>query len=277
MSNMHKSFCKYGLICGAGREPLNLAKTLTEAGCSVFVIKIFGEADADYTSFYHVELNLGQLNKMVRELKHSKCTEVILSGKINNFSLFSIKPDFSALKILAQKGQLGDNNLLQEVAGFFSKKGFNVIPQDKISPREFLPIGYRYGKSLSKRMLDDINIGIRYLEQASSFDIGQSVIIQAGRIIAIEAVEGTDKMIKRAAKLIDSDNSPAIFIKMAKKKQSLTHDLPVFGLKTIKQLNASNISFVCLHAKNCKLAVTLNQIEKAISKVGISLYSVDYG
>ena len=84
MSNMHKSFCKYGLICGAGREPLNLAKTLTEAGCSVFVIKIFGEADADYTSFYHVELNLGQLNKMVRELKHSKCTEVILSGKINN-------------------------------------------------------------------------------------------------------------------------------------------------------------------------------------------------
>ena len=277
MANMNQSFCKYGVICGAGTEPLNIAKTLSEAGCPVFVIKIFGEADADYTSFNNIELKLGQLDKMVKKLKDSDCTEVILSGKINNLSLFNIKPDFSALKILAQKGQLGDDNLLQEVEGFFSKKGFNVVPQDKISPREFLPNGYRYGKSLSKRMLDDINIGIRYLEQSSSFDIGQSLIIQAGRIIAIEAVEGTDKMIKRAAKLIDIENSPPIFIKMAKKKQSLIHDLPVFGLKTIKQLNASNISFVCLQAKNCKLAVSLGQIEKAVSEVGISLYSVDYG
>ena len=70
-------------------------------------------------------------------------------------------------------------------------------------------------------MLEDIKIGINFLEQSSFFDIGQSLVIQSGRIIAIEAVEGTDEMIKRAEKLIDLDNSPAIFIKMAKKNQSL--------------------------------------------------------
>ena len=103
------------------------------------------------------------------------------------------------------------------------------------------------------------------------------MVIQSGRIIAIEAVEGTDEMIKRAEKLIDLDNSPAIFMKMAKKNQSLNHDLPVFGLNTIKQLDACNIKFVCLHAINCKLAESLIDIESALLISGISLYAVDYG
>ena len=277
MSKKGKSFSKYGVICGAGIEPLKIVKKLSESGFPIFVIKISGEADADYTNFTHTELKLGQLNKMVKELKDAGCTELVLSGKINNLSLLSTTPDFSALTILAQKGRLGDNNLLQKVSSFFTKKGFNIVSQDKISPRDFLPKDYKFGLMPSKRILDDIKIGVSYLEQSSSFDIGQSLIIQAGRLIAIEAGEGTDEMIKRSATLVDKDRSPAIFIKMAKKNQSLKHDLPVFGLNTVKQLHASNISYVCLHAKNCKLAVSLSDIETAISKIGISLYSVDYG
>ena len=84
-------------------------------------------------------------------------------------------------------------------------------------------------------------------------------------------------MIKRSEKLIDLDNSPAIFIKTAKKNQSLYHALPVFGLNTIKQLDACSIKFVCLHAINCKLAESLTDIESALSTSGISLYAVDYG
>ena len=277
MLNITKSFCKYGVICGGGNEPLKVARTLSETGFSVFIIKLSGEADANYDSFTYVEQKLGQLDKMVKELRDAGCTELVLSGKINNLSLFSIDPDLSALQILAHRGQSGDNKLLKKVENFFYKKGFNVIPQDKINPREFLPEGYTFGKSPNKRMLDDIKIGIRYLEKSSPFDIGQSLIIQAGRLIAIEAAEGTDEMIKRAAKLIDKDNSRAIFIKMAKKNQSLIHDLPVFGLNTLNQLHASNISFVCLHAKNCKLAVSLSEIETAVLEMGIDLYSVDYG
>ena len=171
---------------------------------------------------------------------------------------------------------MGDNSLLKKVSKFFERRGFNVIPQDKISPRGFLPKGYVFGERPKGRMLEDIKIGINCLEQSSFFDIGQSLVIQSGRIIAIEAVEGTDEMIKRAEKLIDLDNSPAIFIKMAK-NQSLNHDLPVFGLNTIRLLDTCNIKFVCLHAINCKLAESLTDIESALLISGISLCAVDYG
>lgn len=277
MLSQLKSFSKFGVICGSGKEPLRIAKLLSEAGNSVFIIRLLGEADADYSDFTQIDLNIGQLEKMARELVKKGCTEVILSGKINNFSLLKIKPDFTALKILSQKGQMGDNSLLKKVSKFFERKGFNVIPQDKISPRGFLPKGYVFGERPKGRMLEDIKIGINFLEQSSFFDIGQSLVIQSGRIIAVEAVEGTDEMIKRVEKLIDLDNSPAIFIKMAKKNQSLHHDLPVFGLNTIKQLDACNIKFVCLHAINCKLAESLSDIESALLNSGISLCAVDYG
>ena len=114
------------------------------------------------------------------------------------------------------------------------------------------------------------------MAQSSQFDIGQAVIVQSGRFIAIEATEGTDAMIKRASGMINPDNSPAIFIKMAKLNQSLELDLPVFGLETIKILQASDIKIACLHAENCKLSVGLNDIESAAMQAGISLYAVDY-
>ena len=277
MSNQVKSFNKFGVICGSGKDPLSIANLLSQNGNSVFIIRLLGEADADYSDFTKIDLSIGQLEKMARELEKKGCTEVVLSGKINNLSLLKIKPDFTALKILSQKGQMGDNTLLKKVAKFFERKGFNVIPQDKISPRDFLPKGYVFGEIPKGRILEDIKIGINFLEQSSFFDFGQSLVIQSGRIIAIEAVEGTDEMIRRAKKLIDLDNSPAIFIKMAKKNQSLNHDLPVFGLNTIKQLDACNIKFVCLHAINCKLAESLTDIESGLLKSEISLYAVDYG
>ncbi len=276
MSEVAKLSCKYGLICGAGTEPLIIAEILSNRGISVFIIKLYGEADADYSEFEHIDLKIGQLEKMSKYLADAGCTEIILSGKIRNLSLFKVNPDFSALKILAQHIKLGDNFLLESVSKFFEEKGFIVVPQDKIRPRECLPAGYVLGPIPEGRIADDIQIGISYMAQSSQFDIGQAVIVQSGRFIAIEATEGTDAMIKRASGMINPDNSPAIFIKMAKLYQSLEHDLPVFGLDTIKMLQASNIKIACLHAENCKLSVGLNDVESAATQAGISLYAVDY-
>jgi DUF1009 family protein len=276
MSEVAKLSRKYGLICGAGREPLTIAKILSKQHVSVFIIKLYGEADADYSEFEHIELKIGQLEKISKYLADAGCTEIVLSGKIRNLSLFKINPDFSALKILAQHIKLGDNFLLESVSKFFEEKGFIVVPQDKIRPRECLPAGYVLGSIPEGRIADDIQIGISYLAQSSQFDIGQAVIVQSGRFIAIEATEGTDAMIKRASGMINPDNSPAIFIKMAKLNQSLELDLPVFGLETIKILQASDIKIACLHAENCKLSVGLNDIESAAMQAGISLYAVDY-
>ncbi len=276
MSEVAKSSRKYGLICGSGSEPLKIAKTLSNWRVPIFIVKLYGEADSDYNGFEHIEVKIGQLEKMSKRLADAGCTEIIFSGKIRNQSFFKINPDFSALKILAQRSKLGDNFLLESVSKFFEEKGFVVIPQDEIRPRDCLPTEYVFGKKPEGRIADDIEIGISYLAQSSQFDIGQGVIVQSGRFIAIEATEGTDAMIKRASEMINPDNSPAIFIKMAKLHQSLKEDLPVFGLNTIKVLQESNIKIACLHAENCKLSDPLNQVESAAMQAGISLYAVDY-
>ena len=145
MSEVAKLSRKYGLICGAGSEPLTIAKTLSKQHISVFIIKLHLEADVDYSEFEHIELKIGQLEKMAKYLSDAGCTEIVLSGKIRNLSFFKINPDFSALKILARHIKLGDNVLLESVSNFFEEKGFVVVPQDKIRPREYLPAGYVLG------------------------------------------------------------------------------------------------------------------------------------
>ncbi len=277
MSDGAISSRKYGLICGSGSEPVKIAKILANRRIPIFIVKLFGEADADFSTFENMEFKIGQLEKISKCLADAGCTEIVFLGKISNQSFLKINPDFSALKILAQQSILGDNFLLRSVSKFFEKKGFVVISQDEIRPRESLPAGYVLGKKPDGRITDDIQIGIRYLARLSSFDIGQAIIVQSGRFIAIEAIEGTDAMIKRASEMINPDNSPAIFLKMAKLHQSLEQDLPVFGLNTLKMLQKSKIKIACLQAENCKLSDPLNEVEAAAIQAGISLYAVDYG
>tara|TARA_B100001057_G_C22625605_1_gene862346 strand:+ start:59 stop:895 length:837 start_codon:yes stop_codon:yes gene_type:complete len=276
MSEVVNSCKKYGLICGSGIEPMKIARILSEKGGSIFIVKILGEADDDYSVFDQIEVKIGQIEKISKYFSEAGCTDILLLGKIRNQSFSKIDPDFSALQILSQGGKLGDNFLLTAVSKFFERKGFNVIPQDQVILREFLPTGYIFGKKPHGRIAEDIRIGISYLKKSSEFDIGQSLIIQSGRFIALEASEGTDAMIKRAVGMVNPDNSPAIFIKMAKLNQSLELDLPVFGLETIKHLLVSNIKIVCLHAEYCKLSTSLKEIELVMSRAGIALYAVDY-
>jgi len=82
MSEVAKLSRKYGLICGAGREPLTIAKILSKQHVSVFIIKLYGEADADYSEFEHIELKIGQLEKISKYLADAGCTEIVLSGKL---------------------------------------------------------------------------------------------------------------------------------------------------------------------------------------------------
>ena len=276
MSEVVNSSKKYGLICGSGIEPMKIARILSEKGGSVFIVKILGEADDDYSEFDQIEVKIGQIEKISKYFSEVGCTDILLLGKIRNQSFLKIDPDFSALQILSQGGKLGDNFLLTAVSKFFERKGFNVMPQDQVILREFLPTGYIFGKKPQRRIAEDIRMGISYLKKSSEFDIGQSLIIQSGRFIALEASEGTDAMIKRAVGMVNPDNSPAIFIKMAKLNQSLELDLPVFGLETIKHLLVSNIKIVCLHAEYCKLSTSLKEIELVMSRAGIALYAVDY-
>ena len=276
MSQIANSFKKIGLVCGFGKDPIKIATLLSKTGVSVFIVKLHGEADNIYSGFDQVEFKIGQIEKISKYFLDKGCTDIVLSGKIRNQSFLKMAPDFSALQILSQSGKLGDNFLLTAVSDFFAKKGFNVIPQDKISPREFLPAGYMFGKKPEGRIAEDIQIAISYLAKSSEFDIGQSLIIQSGRFIALEGCEGTDAMIERVIGLVNPDNSPAIFLKMAKLNQSLELDLPVFGLGTIKRLCSSNIKIACLQAEYCKLSVSLSEIESVLIETGISLYAVDY-
>ena len=276
MTKKSLSLNKYGVICGAGQVPLKIVHILKNQGFSVHIVKLAGEANADYSSFSFVEIQIGQLEKISEYFVEEKCTDIIFSGKIHQSSIAHINPDKTLTSILAGSKLAGDNYILEAIGAYFKGQGFDVISEDQVLPRESLSQNYRSSKIAEGRIKEDIDIGIEFLSQISRFDVGQSLIIQSGRVLALEAAEGTDEMIKRASALIDPDSSPAIFMKMAKIGQSLMHDLPVFGLNTIEFLTRSNIKIVCLQAEKCKLAEPLVQIEAAMLRADISLYAVNY-
>ena len=102
-------------------------------------------------------------------------------------------------------------------------------------------------------------------------DIGQSVIVQQRRVLAIEGAEGTNEMIARTAGLIDKSQPDTVFVKMAKSGQDISLDMPVFGLETLSHLQKSGIKAVCLDGQRIMLADPLDNITAVADKVGISV------
>ena len=102
-------------------------------------------------------------------------------------------------------------------------------------------------------------------------DIGQSVVVQQRRVLAIEGAEGTNEMIARTAELIDKSQPDTVFVKMAKSGQDIALDMPVFGLETLSYLEKSGIKTVCLEGEKIMLADPLDVISAAADKAGVSI------
>jgi len=169
---------------------------------------------------------------------------------------------------------LGDNVLLTNVLKYIEGHGYNILAVDELLPNMHLKEGFNNKIKFNEKVESDIELGIKVIADLSKFDIGQSIVVQGGRVIAIEAAEGTDQMIKRCKGYIEKDSKyPAFLVKLIKKNQDRRADLPTIGSKTISNIVESGLSGIVLDVNN-SLVIEKENICDYAEKNNVFIYGV---
>ncbi len=245
------------IIAGAGDFPPRLAGLAAGGGRPVFIAALEGAAvpaafgAADLQSY-----RLGQLGRLLEELRRRGITDLALIGSLPRPSFAALRPEASTLKYLphfARAFRGGDDHLLRGVVTFFEGQGFTVHGPADIAPAMTAPLGPLGRRAASPAQKELIAEGFRLLGALSPFDVGQAAILADHRVIAIEAAEGTDAMIRRVADLVAAGRlriakGDGVLVKAPKDGQDLRVDMPAIGAETLRNVTAAGLSGIGLRA-----------------------------
>ena len=244
---------RLAVIAGKGRLPEDLARHARDQGHDVVVFRVAGQADAAFAGFETFDVPLGAIGSTRRRLTECGCTSMVMAGGIRRPSLADLKPDTAAMGLLAKAVGRGDDALLRAISGYFAEAGIETLAPDSLMPRIRMP-GGPFAGLVAPSGMDDIERGMAVLAALGDHDVGQGVVVQDGRVIAIEAAEGTDAMLDRVAGLLDTTATAAVFVKAPKAGQDVRLDPPVIGALTLQRAAAAGIGIVALKADGVVLA-----------------------
>jgi DUF1009 family protein len=225
-----------------------------------------------YKNVYHFEIY--ELEKCIDLLIKNNISNICFLGSINRPDLSSLRIDNILKKYindLIASSKIGDGNILDEIIQIFAKEGFLTKSFIDIFPDEYL-LDYEYNK-ITNQDKKDIEKGVQILNSISQYDNAQSCVVLDGYILAIEAVEGTDKMISRihsVKKKISRDLIEGCLIKIPKKNQNLNIDLPTVGVKTLTMMYRNKINVLAIR-KNLTIVVDKKKFYSSLKKYNISL------
>lgn len=242
-----------GLIAGSGRFPLLFAREARKKGDKVVAIALSGVTDpaleADVDAFH--SFKLGQVSGPLAALKGAGVRRAVMAGKVQHASLFGgVLPDLRAVKLLAGLKDRRTDTILSAVADEFAKEGIELLSSATYLSHLIAREGALSRRKPTAEEAADIEIGWRAAKAVAGFDIGQSVVVKGKAVIAVEAMEGTDAAVLRAAEIARShgDDPSLVLVKVAKPKQDFRFDLPVVGLDTLPVLRKAKVSALALEA-----------------------------
>lgn len=249
-----------GIIAGNGLLPISLANSFIKQGGQCYIAALEGEANPVlYQDFTHQFFKIGMVKPIIEYFRKYDVKNIVLAGSVNRPNLRSIKVDLMGSRLLARilkQKFLGDDKLLSIVTDFLEEKGFKVVSSYEIlrTNNDVMTIAVP-----SRINNTDIELGIKLLDSIGYLDIGQSVIVDNGYIIGIEAAEGTDNLIERCSYL-RKNSTGGVLIKMMKKGQDTRIDIPTIGAKTIS--NLANYGYKGLAIQKDKVIIL--EIERTI-------------
>jgi UDP-2,3-diacylglucosamine hydrolase len=227
---------RIGLIAGSGRFPVLFAETAGRRGVEVFAVGHRGETDPDLERVVAgiTWINPGELDAMIRALRGAGVRRTVMVGGIAKPRLFrEFRPDARALALIARVGQVRDDLVLRAVAAELESEGIAVV-ESTVYLQEIVPgPGVLGARAPTADEWRDIRFGFRAAKVIGQFDIGQSVVVRSGAVIAVEGIEGTDATIRRAGELANGD---IVLVKVCKPTQDTRFDLPAVGPATVTAL-----------------------------------------
>lgn len=272
-----------GLIAGQSRLPVMVAKGAKKAGCKVVCLALAGAVDQslkEYVDFFY-PVPLARPGNWIRKLKKHNITSTIMVGRVAKsnihtpFRILKYLPDWRALRIwyfrLRRQDKRADK-ILKAVADELASGGIILENSTMYCAEQMAPKGAVTKNQPSKEMLDDINFGWEIAKNIAAMDIGQAIAVKEKDILAVEAIEGTAEMIKRAGELCKRPGWT--LIKVAKPNQDMRFDVPTVGIETIKDLAENNGRCLVVEA-NKTIIVDREKTVELAQKLNITIYGYD--
>jgi DUF1009 family protein len=240
----------YGLIAGNGQFPFLVLDSARRQNLDVIVAAIKEETFPEIESCgYPVHwLGLGQLGKLVRIFREGGVRKAIMAGQVKHVQIFgSAIPDLTMIRMLAGLKHMNTDSLIGGVARILEEEGIALL-DSSILLKPFMAVsGVLTGRGLNEREEADVSYGRPIAYRIASMDIGQTIVVRERAVVAVEAMEGTDAVIRRAGELVNKED--LTIIKVSKPKQDLRFDIPVIGLATIENMIASGCTALVVDAE----------------------------
>jgi UDP-2,3-diacylglucosamine hydrolase len=225
---------RYGLIAGNGRFPVLALENARKLGHEVVAIGILEEASPEIEPLAarcHW-ISLGELSRLIDLLKAEGITEVMMAGQVKHAKIFSsIRPDWRLLKLLAALPRKNTDSLIGGVAKVLDDEGIRLTDSTALLKPLLADAGVMTRRKPTKDEHSDLEYGRAIAHALAHWDIGQSVAVSSRACVAVEAMEGTDAMLRRAASLVNG--KPLALVKVSTRRQHFLFDVPVVGVETI--------------------------------------------
>lgn len=259
-----------GLIAGKGVYPLLLAKSARQQGVKRLVAVAFRkETRAELEALVDEVrwIRLGQYGHMLDELGRSGVRHAVMAGQITPTHLFRLRPDARMLELLRRLRTRNAETIFGAVANDLKAIGVDLMPASMFMEAHMPAAGLLSERSPTQAEEADIQLGHETAKTTSGLDIGQTVVVKQGAILAVEAFEGTDETVLRAGRL---GGPGAVVVKVAKPGHDMRFDIPVVGPRTMRVLKKTKSAVLALEAGRAVL-LERDKIVAAANRMGLCL------
>lgn len=261
---------KLGIIAGSGLLPIMIAKDYKNRS-DIFIVSLENYANAeDFTEYNSEIFNIGKVGKILKYFEVHGVEKLIIAGAVKRPNLSNLSVDMKGAilltKILKSKF-LGDDALLKILAGYIESHGFTIK-----SPLDYVNIDNKIHtkKTPNKQNLHDIEYGIEAGKKLGELDIGQSVIIENGLVLGVEAAEGTDALIERCS-IYKKTEDAAVLVKMIKPNQDERLDVPVIGVDTVINVAKAKMAGIAVQ-KDKVIILDQAEVTSQADKLGLFIH-----
>jgi UDP-2,3-diacylglucosamine hydrolase len=261
-----------GLIAGGGVMPFAVADSLTARGIDSVVFALKGACDPKGAErFRHHWISVGQLGRAERLFRAENCRHLVFIGTLVRPALSEIRLDWGTLRVLGRVWAAfrgGDDHLLSSIGRILEQDGFRMVGIKDVAPDLLMPEGCLTRKVPDESATADIAKGRAVLQALGPFDIGQAVIVIDGHVVAVEDIEGTDRLLARVTRLraegrIRARTGRGVLVKAPKSGQDLRFDLPTIGPRTVECAAAASLAGIAIVAGDTVVVEPQAMVEAA--------------
>lgn len=249
MPDANQNTTGWGLIAGNGRFPFLVLEGARSQGIEMAVIALKEEASPELEKIAkHLHwVSLGELSKTIELMHQEGVTQAVMAGQVQHNKIFSsIRPDWKLAKLLFSLPRKNTDSLIGAVARVLEEEGIRLVDSTLFLKPLVPDAGVLTRRAPNEHEAEDIAYGRALAQQIAGMDIGQTVVIADRACVAVEAMEGTDEVIARAARI--AAGKPLVVVKVSKPRQDMRFDVPVVGLPTIEQMRGAGATALAVDA-----------------------------